>query len=207
MYKKILKIGIFIFAIYALCFTLWQFAMLESKLAFAQSIELACNAPLMSIGSQFDIRNPSTGRIRQYFCIDSNGILLIQNSATQSFQGHCAGAIANGAGIETLVGLGGIPSTGTCNASSGSLLIPVWKTCTMQNLFGKSVTGGLDASDGIVTLFKNGSSTVLTFTFGTATAGQDTTHQVAFTAGDTMFVRITTDSVNLSNIVVTASCQ
>jgi hypothetical protein len=73
--RKFLKLGIFSIVMFILCFLTWHFLPIKKRIVFAQNIELACPSPLTSLGNIFDIRSPSTGGIRQYFCIDPNGNL------------------------------------------------------------------------------------------------------------------------------------
>ena len=65
---------------------------------------------------------------------------------------------------------------------------------TVNLLWVNAATGGVSASSGVVTLYKNGSATALTCTLGTGTSCTDYTHTVSVTTGDLLTLEFTTQA-------------
>jgi hypothetical protein len=111
-----------------------------------------------------------------------------------TYFGQCAGAVAS-ATHTAPQGLGAaINNTVGCSASVtptttvyGAL---VTHSCSLRNLVANSSAAGVSASDGIVTVYVNTSSTALTCTIGTGTSCTDVSHTVAVTAGQRLNVDI-----------------
>lgn len=72
---------------------------------------------------------------------------------------------------------------------------------TLQNLFVKAGTGGVNASSGVFTVLKNGGPTTITCTMGTGTFCADSTHIVTVAAGDLISLQFTTQAADtLANV-------
>lgn len=160
MSYKFLKIGSVSYGIFILCFLIWHLLPVKKRVAIAQGIELACPTPLTSIGNNFDIRNPANGRMRQYFCIDSNGILTIQNGVSSS-----------------ITTVNGVVRAITTKDSSGNILgIDIYPDPAITNHGASGITGNffwalsqIPVTGGFINIH---GQTVYTFN----TAITDTTH-------------------------------
>jgi hypothetical protein len=130
----------------------------------------------------------------------STGVNVTGNA--QQYTGFCTGTTASSATLS-------IPPFGTANASSCSSTtntneLPMSWSGTLRNLQVKAGTAGRLSTSGVVTLYKNGVATGITCTLGTGTICSDVTHTSAVNVGDTVGVRITTQSTEtLANVRVT----
>ena len=106
-----------------------------------------------------------------------------------------------------LVGLGLPGSTVTCAQTTATLLNVVPRAGVMKNLYITAGTGGYASTSGVFSVYKNGGgASVVTCTVGTGTSCSDTTHALAFAAGDYFTVGYTgasTTSETLANVVAT----
>jgi hypothetical protein len=143
-----------------------------------------------------------------YVKFDSNGNVVDGGGGATAnnaiFQYYSVGLVASSLTNGYLV-----PASGSASsASSGGEDFVIPYSCTFKNLYGNALSGGVNSSSGVVTVFIAGSASVVTFTFGTGTTGSDTTHNAAITAGQAYSIRISTQaSETLSNPRVTVQCQ
>lgn len=113
----------------------------------------------------------------------------------------CTGGVATGNTLEYPVVPSNVFSSATaggtnCNTTVVSLAadfgIPMPHACTAKNLFMHSNAAGSNANSGLITLYKNGSTTGLTCTGGTTKLCSDTTHTASFAAGDVWAITVKT---------------
>ena len=109
-----------------------------------------------------------------------------------TYAGGCTGTATSSSTI-TLQGLG-IPATSAhaCTATTVTAAITVPRAGVLKNLSATAGTGGVGSGSGVLTVYKNGSASAVTCTFGTATACSDTTHSVTLATGDIIYATFTT---------------
>jgi len=79
---------------------------------------------------------------------------------------------------------------------------------TLKALIVSAGTGGVNASSGVVTVLKNGSTTTMTCTLGTGTSCTDITHTQAYAAGDLISIQFTTQAAEtLANVKAVVVAQ
>lgn len=126
---------------------------------------------------------------------NGNGYPL--TNGMQTLAGSCTGTATSSTTI-FLYGLGGAGSAQTCTLAAVSGNPPVMQRAgVLKGLTMTATHVGVSSSSGVVTVLKNGSSTTLTCTFGTAAACADATHTVAFVAGDVITVSVTTQATEV----------
>lgn len=152
--------------------------------------------------------NPASGNLRMFAntatgkieCLDSTGAsCFAAGSGISSFAAWCSGAVGTGnqwwyGMVPSVVGTSsnacssGNPASATpfTHSTAGPVQeFPFTAACTAKNLYATATTAGSAASSGIITLTKGYDLTALTCTLGTGTSCSDTSHTVAFSAGDT----------------------
>jgi hypothetical protein len=128
------------------------------------------------------------------------------------FFGSCGGPVSNrvlpGTGDAAINQLGGSPSDGRCVSG---LIASSWGTvmtraCSLGRLHITSSAAGFDAADGQVVVWNGNSATSVTCTIGTGTACSDNVHYSVAAEGDLIWLVVTTDSLNLSDLSASLQC-
>ena len=120
-----------------------------------------------------------------------SGTKIASNSAVQTFEYGCTGTATSA----TTIILNNTLTAPACTGTSASRpLTKISSAGTITNLAVGCTTGGVNASSGVVTVRRNGSTSVLTCTLGTGTTCSDTTHSFAVGAGDELNLQFTTQS-------------
>lgn len=104
-------------------------------------------------------------------------------------QGSCSGTATYAATLG-LYGLGQNLLL-TCTSTTVSLGPVMNHVGTVRAMSVTAGTAGSDATSGVFVLYKNGSSTTMTCTVGTAKVCSDLTHIISFVAGDVLAVQVT----------------
>jgi len=98
----------------------------------------------------------------------------------------------------------GSPTTTTCTSAAGTagyVVATVGKTGVLSYLRATSSAAGVNASSGVVTVYKNNVATTITCTIGTGTSCTDNTHSVAYALGDIITINFTTQAAEtLANV-------
>jgi hypothetical protein len=158
-------------------------------------------------------RRDHKGQPNGYAPLDSGGLVPVGNlpagstgvnvtGNAQQYAGFCTGTASSSATLS-------IPPFGTANASSCSSTttaneLPMSWSGTLRNLQVKAGSAGRLSTSGVVTLYKNGVATGITCTIGTGTICSDVTHTSTVNVGDTVGIRMTTQSTEtLANVRVT----
>ena len=130
----------------------------------------------------------------------------VVNAGSQILQGACTGTATASAtlGVQGL----GTFAIGTCTSTTVSAGVAMPRAGTLRNLSVTAGTGGVNASSGVVTVLKNGSTTTITCTVGTGTSCSNTANTVAFVQGDIIAVQFTTQAAEtLANIKASVLAQ
>jgi hypothetical protein len=129
--------------------------------------------------------------------------LTYSTQGGESIKGVCTGT-ASAASTLGLYGTGSNVTASTCTSTTLGAGKIMTSAGTLQSLIVTAGTGGVNASSGVFTVLKNGSTTTMTCTTGTATSCSDTTHTVAYAAGDLISIQFTTQAAEtLANIKAT----
>jgi len=153
-------------------------------------------------GSGVQIISGDAGRAE---AANDNGASYPLDTGVILLSGHCIGT-ASSAATDGLTGLDpGLAlacSTVFAPSTAGGTSIP--RAGVLKGLSITSTAVGVNGSDGVATIYKNGSATSITCTVGTGTSCSDTTHTVAVVAGDIVSIAIATQtSTTLANLVAT----
>lgn len=124
--------------------------------------------------------------------------------AYQSVKGTCTGTVPASATSGGLYGTGSNITSTVC-ATIGGTTVGAGEVMqaagTMGMLQVAAGTGGSVAGSGVFTVLKNGSTTTITCTVGTATSCVDVTHYVAYAVGDLISIQYTSQAADtLANI-------
>jgi hypothetical protein len=111
----------------------------------------------------------------------------------KSVNGVCTGT-ATASSTLGLYGTGPNETTTTCTSTTVGTGVPMQGAGYLTFLQVAATTGGVNSSSGVVTVLKNGSTTTVTCTLGTATSCYDATHSVSFVAGDLISLQFTTQA-------------
>ena len=134
-----------------------------------------------------------------------NGKAYGITSPAITYTGKCTTAPTSN-GPVYLLGTGDI-ATAACSVTLAGQLLVVPRAGVMKNLSAVAGTAGYASTSGVISIYKNGgSAAALTCTIGTGTSCTDTTHYLAFAAGDYFTIGFTgasTSSETLANLVVT----
>lgn len=124
--------------------------------------------------------------------------------AYKSVAGTCTGTVPAGATSGGLYGTGQNITSTVCATIGGTTVgagLVMQAAGTMGMLQVAAGTGGTNASSGVFTVLKNGSTTTITCTTGTATSCVDVTHYVAYSTGDLISIQYTSQAADtLANI-------
>lgn len=118
------------------------------------------------------------------------GVLIADG---HSVKGACTG-VATASSTLGLFGTGPNETVTTCTSTTIGSGITISGARTLQSLVVTASAGGVNASSGVVTVLKNGSTTTITCTIGTGTSCQDGTHQVAAADGDLISIQFSTQT-------------
>ena len=118
-----------------------------------------------------------------------------------SVKGTCTGT-ATASSTLGMYGTGPNETTTTCTSTTiGAGTAVPGGSRTLAHLFVTAGTGGVNASSGVVTVLRNGSTTTITCTLGTGTACNDFIHSVAVSDGDLISLQFTTQAAEtLANV-------
>ncbi len=138
---------------------------------------------------------------------------LIQNGVTYSVQagngvqGACTG-VASAASTLGLYGTGPNVTLTTCTSTTIGAGKLMTRAGTLKALIVSAGTGGVNASSGVVTVLKNGSTTTMTCTLGTGTSCTDITHTQTYATGDLISIQFTTQAAEtLANVKAVVVAQ
>ena len=123
----------------------------------------------------------ASGELNDYTHPCSSGILTIT----------CNGLFSTTATTDYFPSVGSDLCASTTVPTVG---IPLPTGGTLKNLYVVVNTHGLNSSSGAVTVVVNGSTTLMTCTLGTSTNYQDTSDSATVTAGQTVWIQVTTQS-------------
>ena len=112
----------------------------------------------------------------------------------QIIEGVCTGTATSSASL-ALYGALGQRAIATCTVALSANQGTVYqRPGTLVNMAVSAATGGVNASSGLVTVYKNGVATTSTCTLGTGTSCQDFTHTVTISPGDIIAADFTTQA-------------
>jgi hypothetical protein len=140
--------------------------------------------------------------------LNAAALALANRRLSSTYFGTCGG-VAGALATIGVVNLGLTPASGACGTNALQLNgVPISHTCTLANLQVLSSAVGVNASDGAAVIQLNAGATALTCTIGTGTSCSDTTHTVSATAGQQLWIKISTQAATtLANLAVSVDCQ
>ena len=133
---------------------------------------------------------------------------IVNPRSTVTLWAMCTGTVGTGNGTEYIL----FPFQGTnsgCTVTTGTEM-PMPLACTASQLVVKASAAGALAGSGVVKVYKNGSATSnMTCTLGTGTSCTDTSTTMAYAAGDTYKVTVTTGQATdtTANLRINFICQ
>jgi hypothetical protein len=143
--------------------------------------------------------------------VASTGAVSVDANVAVLLPGYCNSAVGTSTTTAYAMGMfSSITSSSTvvvgCGVS-GSLAVelPVPISCTVSAVYVNAGTAGANSGSGVVTLYKNGSTTAATCTLGTGLTCSATGLSVAYSAGNTYEWRITTNAANDTTAAVKAN--
>lgn len=113
----------------------------------------------------------------------------------QLLVGSCTG-VGTASSTLGLYGTGPNVTATTCTSTTLGSGTVMKGTGTLFSLAVTATAAGTNASSGVVTVLKNGSTTTITCTIGTGTSCQDFTHTVSYVAGDLISMQFTTQTAD-----------
>jgi hypothetical protein len=122
---------------------------------------------------------------------------------TDGFSGSCTGTVTASLTTGGLYGAGFSTTSSVCSTigNTPNAGVPMDHAGNMKYLQVTAGTAGTNASSGVFTVYKNGSSTALTCTLGTTTGCSDYTHTVAYVNGDIVTIEYTSQAADtLANL-------
>lgn len=133
-----------------------------------------------------------TGSVSQ----NGTGILNWYNKGNgDTIKAGCTGVVTASQTLG-LYGTGPNVTATTCTSTTIGSGIVMQNTGTIINLLVTSTAAGVNASSGVVTVIKNGSTQTLTCTIGTGTSCSDATHQISYIPGDLISIQFTTQAAD-----------
>jgi len=137
------------------------------------------------------------------------GVQAGSSGGTSTLRSACGGVLGSALTNTPLIGWGGNPASGVCSSTSAILATVMAASGTCKNLYAFSQNAGVNASDAVITAYKNGSAQTLTVTLGTSTSViSDTTHSFTYVAGDEIYLQLVSQTGSTAGgLSASMSCQ